>query len=212
MSVSHDVQSPSPPPNGNTSRRTETRRRLLEAGTALFAAEGLHAVTSARIAQHAGVATGTFYLHFSDKHVLFEEIVSVALADLRSRQDSAAAGIQAPAEVLRVRLEELVRFTEENRELILVAFARGPESGPITQLIHDRVATDIEERLRRRVAAEGLAIHPGVAAQSRAATLIRVIAWWAEDPTRASREDVVETLLLLEPGRQASPKAPDGAL
>ena len=39
-----------------------------------FAEEGLHAVTSARIARRAGVATGTFYLHFADKHVLFEEI------------------------------------------------------------------------------------------------------------------------------------------
>ena len=57
-------------PNGHTTRREETRRRLLEAGTAAFAEIGLHGITTARIARRAGVGTGTFYLHFPDKHAL----------------------------------------------------------------------------------------------------------------------------------------------
>ena len=60
--------------------RADTRRRLVEAGTDLFARDGLHGVTSARIARAAGVATGTFYLHFKDKEALFREIVFAALA------------------------------------------------------------------------------------------------------------------------------------
>ena len=46
-------------------------------------------------------------------------------------------------------------------------------------------------------------MHAGVAAQARAATLIRVVAWWAEDPRRASRDEIVETLFHLDPGRLA---------
>lgn len=196
------------PANGNTARREATRRRLLDAGTALFAELGLHGVTSAGIAQQAGVATGTFYLHFSDKHALFAEIVSLALEELASRQEHAVRTRATAGSELRVRLEELVRFTEEKCDLIRVVFARGAESGPLAQQIHDRVAADLETRLAHRVASEGLPIHPGVAAQARAATLTRVIAWWAEDPSRASREDLIETLLLLEPGRQAASSDP----
>jgi hypothetical protein len=40
-----------------------------------------------------------------------------------------------------------------------------------------------------------------VAAQARAAVLVRVIAWWAEDPSRASRSEIIDTLLELDPRR-----------
>src|SRR5688572_9858897 len=70
--------------------RAATRQRILEAGTALFARQGLHSVTSARIAKTAGVAAGTFYLHFRDKKVLFREIMFAALARLREAQRRAA--------------------------------------------------------------------------------------------------------------------------
>ena len=197
MSVSSSVVESA---NGHTARREETRRRLLQAGTELFAERGLHAVTSARIARRAGVATGTFYLHFPDKHALFEELVFAALAELRERQDRASAERREGSDELRVRLEELVSFTEEKRDLIRVVFARGSESAAIAHEIHDRVASGVEARLSQVVAERGLPIHPGAAAQARAATLIRVIAWWAEDPGRATRQEIVETLLHLEPG------------
>ena len=51
--------------------RAETRRRLLEAGTDLFARVGLHRTTSTQIARAAGVAAGTVYLYFSSKADLF---------------------------------------------------------------------------------------------------------------------------------------------
>ena len=33
------------------------------------------------------------------------------------------------------------------------------------------------------------------------ALLVRVIAWWAEDPTRAEREEIIDVLMELAPGR-----------
>lgn len=202
MSVSA-AHASSHPANGHTSRREGTHWRLLDAATALFAAQGLHAVTSTQIAKRAGVATGTFYLHFPDKHALFEEIVFAALTELGERQDRASAARAPEADDLRVRLEELVAFAEERRDLIRVVFSRGAESAAIAQEIHDRVASGVEARLTQIVRERRLPIHPGAAAQARAATLTRVIAWWAEDPGRASRDEIVETLLHLQPGRLA---------
>ena len=65
--------------------RAATRQRLLESGKALFAERGLRRVTTHDIARNAGVAAGTFYLHFSDKRELFRELALEALAAWRAR-------------------------------------------------------------------------------------------------------------------------------
>ncbi len=193
----------SPVTENITPRRAETRRRLLEAGTRVFAESGLHAATSVAIAKRAGVATGTFYLHFPDKHALFEEIVAAALTELRERQGRAAAALPPGTDELRSMLEVLVDFAQENRDLVRVAFERGGENTAVANRIHDDVAEQVEASLQRLAESEDLPIHPGAAAQARAATLIRVIAWWAEDLSRATRDEIVETLFQLSPGRIA---------
>jgi AcrR family transcriptional regulator len=181
--------------------RAETRRRLLEAGTALFAEDGLHGVTSARIARRARVATGTFYLHFPDKEALFHEIAFAALAELRARQERASSGLAVGSrEYLRTRTEELVAFAAEKRELIRMVFGRA-ESAGLAEEVRGAIVPEIQRWLERRVH-EGFApadLHPAVAAQAHAAVLTRVIAWWVEDPSRASREQVVATLLRMNP-------------
>jgi hypothetical protein len=47
----------------------------------------------------------------------------------------------------------------------------------------------------------GVPLHPGAAAQARSALLVRVIAWWAEGPVRASRDEIIEILMELDPRR-----------
>ena len=64
--------------------RAATRARLRASGQKLLAERGLHAVTSHDIANAAGVAAGTFYLHFRDKEELFRELVFEAVASSRS--------------------------------------------------------------------------------------------------------------------------------
>jgi AcrR family transcriptional regulator len=201
MSVSSELAEQTSPTRGQPARRAETRRRLTEAGAALFAEQGLHGATSVAIARRAGVATGTFYLHFADKHALFEEIVDATLAELRERQERAAAALAAGDDELRTQLGVLVDFARDKRELIRVTFERGGENADVAARIHDQTAGRVEATLRRMAEREPLSVHPAAAAQARAATLIRVIAWWAEDPTRATREEIVETLYHLAPTR-----------
>jgi AcrR family transcriptional regulator len=182
--------------------RAATRRRLVAAATELFAREGLHRVTSARIAAAAGVATGTFYLHFKDKEALFREIAFAALADLRERQRRAIAGLAAdPNAEVRARCAELVSFAEENRSLILLLFGRDHEAAGLGDDVLDSLIPGIEEALRARVAAGQLPadLHPASAAQAIAAMHSRVIAWWVEDPTRATRDEVTRTLCRMHP-------------
>jgi len=182
--------------------RAATRRRLVAAATELFAREGLHRVTSARIAAAAGVATGTFYLHFKDKEALFREIAFAALAELRERQRRALAGLAAdPNAEVRARCAELVAFAEENRSLILLLFGRGHQAAGLGEDVLDALIPGIEDALRARVAAGQLPadLHPASAAQAIAAMNSRVIAWWVEDPSRATRDEVTNTLCRMHP-------------
>lgn len=182
--------------------RAETRRRLVEAGTDLFARAGLAGTTTTQIARAAGVAAGTFYLHFPDKHALFRSIAFAALADLRARTDAAnAAAGSDPIAQLRARMTTLVAFAEEKRDLVRILFGRGPEAGEIGAEIADELFAGVESRLREAARA-GLvdpALHPAATAQALLATWIRVVAWWADDPARAPQADVVETLVRLHP-------------
>jgi AcrR family transcriptional regulator len=183
-----------------------TRTRLVAAGTELFAERGLHGVTSATIARHAGVATGTFYLHFADKLELFRAIVFDALGELRERQEAAGARHTDDADaVLRARIEVFLDFAEEKRALMRVLFARSAEAAGIAEEIAGFIAPAIERRYQALQAAGRMreAIHAGVAAQARAASLVRIAAWWTEDPSRAARADVAATLLELDPGALA---------
>ena len=180
--------------------RVATRERLIQAGTELFARQGLDKTTTVHIAGAAGVAAGTFYLHFPDKHALFREIAVAAFSGLRERLARAAAGAGGPLEVVRARAEELLDFAGENRSLVRILFGRDREDAQLVEDIFDDTIPGIEAGLRRRIAAgQSPPIDPAVTAQAIAAMWQRVVTWWIEDPTRAPRESVVDTLVHLHP-------------
>ncbi len=181
--------------------RAETRRRLAAAATGLFARQGLQATTTVQIARAAGVATGTFYLHFQDKHELFRAIVFEAFAGLRERLAARAARAGAPPlAAVRARAEELLDFAQENRSLVRILFGRDHEAAELGEDVFDDTVPGIEAGLRRRIAAgQAAALHPAVAAQALTAMWTRVVAWWVEDPKRAPRAAVVETLVRMHP-------------
>jgi AcrR family transcriptional regulator len=89
-----------------TSRGAATRQRLFDAAEEIFAELGYHEASIVKITEAAGVAQGTFYLYFSSKQEIFEELVR----DLNRRVRHAMA---AGAERGSTRAEsELLGFTE----------------------------------------------------------------------------------------------------
>jgi AcrR family transcriptional regulator len=182
--------------------RAETRRRLIEAGTELFARDGLHGTTSTQIARAAGVAAGTFYLHFPDKQALFRAIAFDALGRLRERMALGREHVSGDVEaVVRANMETLVAFADQERDLVRIVFGRGHEAGSLADEIADALFPGVEARLLDRQG-EGRAdpgLHAAVAAQALLAMWTHVLAWWVEDPSRAPRDSVVETLVRMHP-------------
>ncbi|MFW5925323.1 MAG: TetR family transcriptional regulator [Myxococcota bacterium] len=54
-------------------QKVRTRRRLLEAARHTFAEQGYARTTITDLARGAGVATGTFYVHFESKEAVVDE-------------------------------------------------------------------------------------------------------------------------------------------
>ncbi len=63
-----------------SAKARETRRRIREAGAALFAEHGYGATTLQDVAGRAGVAVQTIYFTFGNKRALLKEIVDVSIA------------------------------------------------------------------------------------------------------------------------------------
>lgn len=177
-------------------RTEQTRRRLLEAGRTLFAHRGPDSVTSHAIAAEAGYAAGTFYLHFKHKRALFQELAEEAATELERRLRDASASSDEPRAVVEAQSLALVGFAEDHRDLFRIVFQPGGEAAETGARILERLARGVSAR--RKVAVAGgqawACLESDVLAQAIVGMWVRVLSWWVEDPSRASRDDLVRTL------------------
>lgn len=92
-------------------RGRATRARLLDAGVAVFSRKGFHATRVDDIVKRARTSHGTFYLYFSSKDELFEQLVADVAEEFHTLTDSLP--VLTPTVESRAALEGwLVRFIE----------------------------------------------------------------------------------------------------
>jgi AcrR family transcriptional regulator len=77
--------SSSKPAASRAARAAERREAIIEAAMDEFVARGYAATRLDDVAERAGVAKGTIYLHFKDKEALFQELIRSALVPLITR-------------------------------------------------------------------------------------------------------------------------------
>ena len=127
-------------------KQAETRERVLEAATRVFARRGYGAASIEEIAEEAGFSHGAVYSNFAGKEALFLAVYEERIAR-RQREISAAGGGDAPGQwMARVREdpEYFLLFLEfvvqaGRNEHIRAAFARK------TGRTHDTIASMLEQ-------------------------------------------------------------------
>ena len=100
-----------------TARGTRTRTRLLEAAEKIFAEFGYSEASIVRITEAAGVAQGTFYLYFTSKLEIFEELVEDLNRRVRHAMTEASAGAATRIESERAGFRGFFEFTAEHPAL-----------------------------------------------------------------------------------------------
>ena len=180
--------------------RAQTRERLLAAGVELLAEHGLHGVTTHEIAARAGVAAGTFYLHFENKRELLRVIAAETIALLRERLDRATRSARGTREGVPAFCDALVAFAEEHQDRVRILFSRDGDAAAVEADVLSELAASIAGARRARIESGEYPaqLDPEVFSQALVGMLARVVAWWVEDPSRASRETVARTLARIQ--------------
>jgi AcrR family transcriptional regulator len=148
-----------------TKRGAETRARLLEAAEAVFAELGYHDASIVKITEAAGVAQGTFYLYFTGKRDIFDELVRDLNRRVRRamKEASSRGRTRIEAEVLGFRA--YFSFTAEHTALYRIIRQAEFVSPEMLQYHYDRLSKGYVEGLRlARDRGEVGAIDPEVTA------------------------------------------------
>jgi AcrR family transcriptional regulator len=86
-------------------RRKDARpREILEAALDVFVRQGFHAARVQEVARQAGVTTGTVYLYFQSKELLFEAAVMQAMDAMLTPSEERVRVHQGTAESLLIEL------------------------------------------------------------------------------------------------------------
>jgi len=179
--------------------KLETRNSLLQVALELFVEKGFEATRASEIAQKAGVAVGTIYLHFGDKDGLLSAIL-VDLADdiyTRVKEVYLKHPSASPEVLARMHIEQLIQYTEENQKIAPFVLDIALSHHPVGVKIIDFMVSQIEENIRQGQAA-GIYrtdILPSLAARAEAHMNLGLISWWIEHQDLITRDDIVDTLV-----------------
>lgn len=132
-----------------STRGARTRRRLLEAAESVFAELGYHDASIVKITESAGVGQGTFYLYFSSKKEIFDELVLDLNHRVRQAMTEAASRGATRAERELLGFTAFFRFTAEHPALYRIVRQAEFVSPETLQRHYDRLTAGYVAGLRQ---------------------------------------------------------------
>jgi len=120
----------------------QTRRRLLDAASELFAAQGFHGTTVREIAQRAGVNLAAGNYHFGSKRALYLEVLRAHFKQIQAELRERGAA-PSPAELARLRPSQL-RAALRRRVEVMFDRLVGPSQGAYALLMQREMADPSE--------------------------------------------------------------------
>jgi len=119
---------PSPCGQSRREQKRRTKKRLFEAACRLLANDGYHRTSVAAIAREAGVAKGTFFVHFATKEALITELVDSQVRQTRAARERVLARGGTPIEALRATVESLGKVAAQSQKLTRAVLSASLES------------------------------------------------------------------------------------
>jgi len=131
----------------------QTRGRLLRAAKKVFSRKGYHNAQISHIIDEAGVARGTFYLHFRSKEEIFKELLREVISELRTIIK--VIDIHGdPAQQVVENIAGVIDFALEERDLARIVLERNsdPELFGALNDFFEEVVEMIRESLDKGIA------------------------------------------------------------
>ncbi|NJK53553.1 MAG: TetR/AcrR family transcriptional regulator [Leptolyngbyaceae cyanobacterium SU_3_3] len=120
----------------------ETRTRILKSALKLFAKHGYDGTTTRDLAEHAGVAEGTLFRHFSNKKMILIEVATQGWVDILTdllTELSEMGSYKAVAQVMRRRMLNL----HKNADMLKVCFMEAQFHPDL----RDRIQIEVIEKM-----------------------------------------------------------------
>ncbi len=134
-----------------SARGTATRTRLLEAAESIFADVGYHDASIVKITEAAGVSQGTFYLYFTGKKEIFDELVRDLNRRVRHAMKEASSQGNTRLESELLGFQAYFRFTGEHPALYRIIRQAEFVSPEMLRYHYDRLSAGYVEALEEAV-------------------------------------------------------------
>jgi AcrR family transcriptional regulator len=151
-SVSFGAVAITAPDSEMNERRERTRQQILSAAIDVFHENGYQKTRISDIVARAGVAQGTFYLHFKSKEQIFHHICSEFRVLFLSLLDDAADlfsgdSIEAIEEKLLVFIRELITLFTANFKMARLLFVEGSSYSGQFKGVYENIYSEFIERI-----------------------------------------------------------------
>lgn len=163
---------------GRTTRQQkaeQTRAEVFAAAVDLFAKHGYHQTTVAQIAGRAGVAKGTFFVHFESKDAVLAAVVAIQTRAAQRARERVLESGGTPVDAIVAVMRQLSEDFQQNRELaraVLAATLAGPTAGDKSAKRYQALAELMRSDAKAAQAAGLLASDPE--AEAMVSTLLAI--------------------------------------
>lgn len=130
-SVGHLSSVTTPSPGSRQQRAQETRDRLFLAACDLFVTRGYAGTTVDSIAARAGVAKGTFFVHYKTKDAVATQLITIQTTAARRARERALAAGHGPVEAMVATVLALGKQAGASKMLSRAVLAATLESGEV---------------------------------------------------------------------------------
>jgi len=129
----------------------DTRARIFQAAAKLFAKYGWRETTVDKIVREAGVAKGTFFVHFATKDAVVTELVRKQVRVARKTRDAVLAKGGDAVDALRATVTSLGEQAAANRELsraVVTANLVSPLLGGFAESVFGGITSEMQDDAR----------------------------------------------------------------
>lgn len=142
-----------PPGDQELTQGQMTARAILEAAESVFGQYGFHRASIAEITRQAGVAQGTFYVHFKSKRDLLENFVRHLSREMRRTSKQVTGHLEDRREVEREAILTFFQFLSDHRRIYRLVAESETMGREISMWYYKKLAAGYEPGLARGVKA-----------------------------------------------------------
>ncbi len=176
-----------------------TRDKLLSAAASEFASAGLTGARVQDITKSAGVALGTFYVHFKDKEELFDAVIARGGAYFAEDIIGSVEAARTPKERDIAAMERAVAYAEKFPDLFRILMTQSRQGSMTRGALADLIA-DLRRVQYPPGKEDGLFwpdLPEEIAAIAETGMVFVVLDWWMDNHDRISREEIIAALVNL---------------